>query len=578
MTARELLETFHTTVSKLYVAMGKCKGETMLPLPPLDVLVRAPFGWERRGLPPVPQAFGRGSWRAAATEFRRRLAVTAPDAPIHSQLFVFRPFIALSFPASPPQSTDKGRQDKDRVHVLETAVVTWTLQIKDVLKKDPEHVFIEHANPGPMAGLDFWAQKAFDLQSIQKQLSSDKISKVMKVLELTKSPYFIAFKALCKEVDAAYAEATDNVNYLKPLQPYFEQLSTPEDFKELPDLFQPIMHILLMVWEHSKYYNSHICLAVLTRQICNDVIEQARNYVGAEELFAIEPQEAVARLLLALDVCGDLKRCYFQYKALAAKKAPKTQPWDIQSSALFQRLDAFMERCFDLKELCRTVTQFQKLEVVVMGGDKGQTLTSSLEFVHRDFSSILAKFAEGGYDVLDVNESRFEDDISAFNGKIKELERRLALVINHGFEDCGTVQTAFKMIDSFAELLERDFVQADLESKHLELIKQYSEGACPTFSTPIEGVALAAVPCSLASHGTARRTAARSPPPPPPPRAPARASRIAAPHDVQSSRKCRRFSPRTRASRARASFLSATGRRFTSTCRLCRVRSRGCKG
>ena len=47
------------------------------------------------------------------------------------------------------------------------------------------------------------------------------------------------------------------------------------DYKELPETFKPIMHILLMVWEHSKYYNNHISLAVLMRQICNDAIEQA---------------------------------------------------------------------------------------------------------------------------------------------------------------------------------------------------------------------------------------------------------------------------------------------------------------
>ena len=112
--------------------------------------------------------------------------------------------------------------------MLETAVVTWTLQIKDVLKRDPEHVFQNGANPGPMVGLDFWSQKASDLQSIQKQLSSDKITKVMKVLEMTKSPYFSAFKLLCKDVDAAFAEATDNVNYLKPLRPYFQNLGASD--------------------------------------------------------------------------------------------------------------------------------------------------------------------------------------------------------------------------------------------------------------------------------------------------------------------------------------------------------------
>ena len=35
-------------------------------------------------------------------------------------------------------SADRASKDKERVHVLETAVVTWTRQIKNVLKLDPE--------------------------------------------------------------------------------------------------------------------------------------------------------------------------------------------------------------------------------------------------------------------------------------------------------------------------------------------------------------------------------------------------------------------------------------------------------
>ena len=57
---------------------------------------------------------------------------------------------------------------------------------------------------------------------------------------------------MCKEVDAAYAEAADNVIYLTPLKGFFDQLATTSDINELTDLFKPIMHMLLMVWEHSK--------------------------------------------------------------------------------------------------------------------------------------------------------------------------------------------------------------------------------------------------------------------------------------------------------------------------------------
>ena len=42
------------------------------------------------------------------------------------------------------------------MHVLETAVVTWTRQIKNVLKQDPEQVLKSGSHPGPLEELAFW--------------------------------------------------------------------------------------------------------------------------------------------------------------------------------------------------------------------------------------------------------------------------------------------------------------------------------------------------------------------------------------------------------------------------------------
>ena len=56
------------------------------------------------------------------------------------------------------------------MHVLETAVQTWTKQIKNVLKLDPEHALKSGTHPGPMAEIDFWNAKSRHLNSIQQQL------------------------------------------------------------------------------------------------------------------------------------------------------------------------------------------------------------------------------------------------------------------------------------------------------------------------------------------------------------------------------------------------------------------------
>ena len=46
----------------------------------------------------------------------------------------------LPLPTVDASSADKTAREKDRVHAYETAVVTWTRQIKNVLKAEPEQV------------------------------------------------------------------------------------------------------------------------------------------------------------------------------------------------------------------------------------------------------------------------------------------------------------------------------------------------------------------------------------------------------------------------------------------------------
>lgn len=71
---KEVLENMHKFIANVYVTIGQTKGKTLLPLPPADG----------------------------------------------------------------PETGDKTMRDKDRIHVLESAVVTWTRQIKNVLKIEPD--------------------------------------------------------------------------------------------------------------------------------------------------------------------------------------------------------------------------------------------------------------------------------------------------------------------------------------------------------------------------------------------------------------------------------------------------------
>ena len=440
---KEVVENLHKFIANVYVTIGQTKGKTLLPLPPAEA-----------------GGMSSGSSDGGSVE---------SASPGKENDGVSGNAVA---DATSPGKKSEAKSDADQIHALESAVVTWTRQIKGVLKTDPETALKEGNHPGPLAELEFWSDKAANLNAIHEQLRGARILKVVKVLELTKSSYFPAFKRLCEDVGKARVEANDNVRFLKPLDPYFQKLSFGDEFPALTELFRPIMHSVLLVWKHSRHYNAPGRVVVLVREICNDLIAQSRAFVQAEEIFNVEPPEAVAKLQTTLRVCGAFKAQYFAYKSRTGQETPKN-PWKFQNAALFARLDAFLERCHDILDLTKTVLQFNKLERVEVGGTRGKTLTASVQQIFADFQAAAEKFHSLEYDILDVEVKKFDDDFYEFRRTVKELERRLGSIIIQGFEDCSTVAMAFKLFDSFEGLLEREIITADLEKKEVELVRDF---------------------------------------------------------------------------------------------------------
>ncbi len=173
----------------------------------------------------------------------------------------------------------------------------------------------------------------------------------------------------------------------------------------LVQCFRPIMHCVLNVWKFSRYFNTPTRLVILIREICNCLIVRANQSVSTTALFdlisAEEAHVAVTNLQTVLkvcrcghqslagscaccvparricisrcacrrdQVCGMWKSTYFDYKAVAAVECCEN-PWRVQNSALFGRLDRFLERCHDVREFtqvhrrayergCSSVTHF----------------------------------------------------------------------------------------------------------------------------------------------------------------------------------------------------------------------------
>lgn len=95
----------------------------------------------------------------------------------------------------PIPTIDESRlNDKETIHSVEGAVVTWSRQIREVLKASLEGQLKNMKCPGPMVELQYWEDRAANLNGIQEQLENGNVKMMIKSLEDSQSTYFPAFQ------------------------------------------------------------------------------------------------------------------------------------------------------------------------------------------------------------------------------------------------------------------------------------------------------------------------------------------------------------------------------------------------
>jgi dynein heavy chain len=140
-----------------------------------------------------------------------------------------------------------------------------------------------------------------------------KTKKMAQLLEKTQSSYFPAFKELFKETVSALEEAQDIDCHLKPMAGHFESLETTE-FDECQSLFDPMFHVICLVWANSKYYSRPARIIVLLQEINNLVIKRASEFLEPLDLFKGEPEESVEKIKQTYTAIESYTKSYEKHK------------------------------------------------------------------------------------------------------------------------------------------------------------------------------------------------------------------------------------------------------------------------
>eukprot|EP00050_Salpingoeca_kvevrii_P003770 m.233351 g.233351 ORF g.233351 m.233351 type:complete len:4592 (-) comp10879_c0_seq1:411-14186(-) len=418
--------------------------------------------------------------------------------PVGTESFADEPAAAEGDAISEEPATGSDEQDdvvvapavsQSTVHAIESSVIEWTHQVREVLAKDSAEPLMNGEHPLPFFEVDFWKAKRVNLTNISKQLDSLQMRKMRAVLDEYKSSYAPAFAQLYADVAAGLQEAEDIDTHLEGLRRFLEDLEQAE-METVPLVMRQVFHICSLIWGHSKHYNTARHLVVLLREIMNLLIVSIKGYLEPNGLLKAEIPESLAKLRLVSKNYTEIRVAFDEtrsainkpFSANGAAAAPAADgdeevhggPWLFDAELVFGRISKYMERVDKLREIVDTAEDFFKLEKVELSGESLNTQVQDMFAQHTAEYEQMGNFA--GYDCFEIdpdNSAKFNEAYTAYFALVKDFDRRLGAIACQAFDGATGLEASFKLVYGFSGLLERKVIEEEILERYPKLVQMF---------------------------------------------------------------------------------------------------------
>ncbi|KAI9995701.1 hypothetical protein PInf_012769 [Phytophthora infestans] len=340
----------------------------------------------------------------------------------------------------PPVNSDKfNHKDKDLVQQLESTVIHWTRQIKEVINNQDNAHDAEGA--GPLEEIKFWEHRTQDLSGITDQLNRDGVKEIVEILRAAKSSYLQPFETLSQIIKQGSTEANDNLRFLQKLSPVCEDIARAEP-DEIPLLLPKLLNFIRLIWMYSRHYNTEDRITSLLRKVSNEIIIVCCKKISLPDVFDGNVEASIHHLEQSIQCGVSWKQIYRKASHAVNTTAPSPdRRWNFDETGIFAQIDAFVQRCRELLEVCEGQIQFarkgkdgKREDLPTFGGNRGMDIVKSLRGIEAQFEGHVDRLRQLDYDILDVKNTSWHSDFNSFKNGMKDLEAMTQNVINGAFE------------------------------------------------------------------------------------------------------------------------------------------------
>lgn len=359
-------------------------------------------------------------------------------------------------------------RDKDLIQRLESTVIYWTRQIKEVVSNQDTQTSQE--NTSPLDEIEHWRNRTNNLKALTTRLQEKQLKKIIDVLSRANSSYLAGFKELEEKIKFGYDEANDNLQCLSILQTPCKAIENAQP-KEIPKLLPEVLNNVRMIWECSRYYNTNDKMKSLLTKISNQIIHRCRAKINKQDMYGANVEKCIADLDECIECCNQFREISKKMQRMIAQFSSRKDSDLGKEDTIFAENEAFIQRCRDLKEICEGQLQFALAKMPIFGGTKGKEWTVSLKDLQTMFEKHLEIIKHLNYDILDVKITQWHEDYGqTFKEEVKQIEIIYTTIIALTFKHVSTLEDAVEMLENFYLLARRPAVMEYVQKKAAEQV------------------------------------------------------------------------------------------------------------
>ncbi|XP_068440309.1 dynein axonemal heavy chain 2 [Clinocottus analis] len=368
-------------------------------------------------------------------------------------------------------SPEVSSKDKKLIQRMETVVIHWTDQVKELLSTQQTMKRIE--NCGPLEEIGFWKSRSTELSNISQQLQKPGVRHIQEILLLSNSRYVKNFCKLAHEIQRCSVQAQSNMTFLSILKEPLDEFAKLKPSEVAPKL-QHIVNLIRIIWDNSPHYNTNERIAGLFRKMSNEITRLCFQSISLDRIFKGYVLSSKQNLNDCIQCCLEWKEIYEHASQIPHKYSQKCLVLD--QNRCFVLVDVSIQRFKELLEVCECQYQFARWEdgeqraLPCFGSMQAPEFNHSLLKIEEDFHCCLKNLHSLNNDILDVESTTWRNEFNQFCAVVKNLEMMTRNLINSLFKTVYQMEEGVRLLYIFRPICSREAMKRTIEEKVEEVI------------------------------------------------------------------------------------------------------------